>query len=176
MVTFRSLIIPVLVLVIFAGGGFAAYQVADFGQKSAARGAGTTVTNESHVQQVGIWQFTDNSTNEFTAGFNDSVTVYNNSSVQLTEGEDYKWNATDGSIFLYDTASTTDGEPFTITYTYYQNTEEVQELSGPLSVITGGLGQVAYLAAGLALVVFILGFGAFVAKYLGSRGGPRTNR
>lgn len=176
MVTFRQLVIPVLVMVIFVGGGLVAYQVADLGQKAAARDDGTTVTNESHIQQVGMWQFTSNSTNRFTAGFSSNVTVYNNSSTELVEGQDYEWNATDGSIFFYNTASTNDGDPFTITYTYFQNTEGVRELSGPIRVITEGVGSISYLAAGLALVVFVLGFGAFLAKYLGSRGGPRTNR
>lgn len=176
MVTFRSLVVPIMVFVIFVGGAFAAYQVADFGQMGAAHGPGTTVTNESHVQQVGIWQYTDNTTYQYTTGFGDSPTVYNNSSVRMVEGTDYEWNATDGGIYLYNTANTTDGAPFTITYTYYQNTEDVKHLNGPLSAITSALGNLTIFAAGLGLVVFIFGFGVFVAKYLNSRGGPKTNR
>lgn len=175
MPTFRKIVIPVFVFVIFVGGGFAAYQVADLGQKSAARDDGQTAVNETHIQQVGMYQFVDQSTEEFTAGFNDSVTVYNSSDTELVEGEDYEWNSTEGSIFFYDTANTDDGSAFNITYTYYKNTERVRELSGPLGVITGGLGQVAYFAAGLALVVLILAFGALVGSYLGDDG-PQTNR
>jgi len=176
MVTFRSFIVPIMVFVIFAVGGLAAYQVADFGQQSAAHGPGTTATNESHIQQVGIWQYTDNATNQYVTGFNDSPTVYNNSSARLVEGTDYKWNASGGALFIYSTPNTTNGNPFTITYTYYQNTQDVKRLNGPLSTITKALGNLPILAAGLGLVVLIIGFGTFVAKYLGSRSGPRTNR
>lgn len=176
MVEFRSLVIPVVVFVIFAGGAFAAYQVADFGQQSAAHGPGTTVTNESHIQQVGMWQYTDNTTGRYTTGFNDSPTLYNNSSAQLVEGTDYEWNATDGGVYLYSTPNTTDGAQFTITYKYYQNTPDTRRLDTVLRGITKGVGNLSILAAGLGLVILILVFAALVAKHVSSRGGPRTNR
>lgn len=176
MVSFKSIVIPVLVLVIFVAGGLAMYQVADLGQKSAAKDDGTLVENETHVQRIGFWLLTDNSTAQYTAGFNDTVSVYNSSDVELEEGTDYEWNSTDGAVLFKDTESTEDGQTYNITYTYFQNTEQVRELSGPLDVITIGTGHAAYLAAGLAMVVFLLILGGVIAKYHRVRGGPRTRR
>lgn len=173
MPTFRRFVIPVLVLVIVVGGAFAAYQVADSARDSAAQEA-DTVTNETLVQQVGTWQLVSKSTDEFTAGFNDSVTVYNNSSVELTEGTDYEWNETDGAIKFLDTDSTSDGDPANITYTYFENTQEVKRVAGPLDVIVTGLGKFGYAGGAIALVVFLLAVAAFVAKSWAK--GPKTNR
>lgn len=175
MSSFRGIVIPVLVLVLFVAGAFGAYQVADLGQKDAARDGGNLVENETHVQQVGMWQLVDRSTEEFTAGFNDSVTVYNDTSTELAEGDDYEWNASDGAIFFYDTTSTSDGTQFTITYTYFQNTEGVKDLSGPLDVITRGVGQMGYFGAGIALIVFLLAFATIIGKRLGDDT-PTSNR
>lgn len=177
MPSFRKIVIPVLVFVLFVGGAFAAYQIADFGQGAAAQDDGQTVTNESHMQQVGMWQFVDRGTNEYTTGFNDSVTVYNSSDVELTEGTDYRWNETEGTIFFENTPNTTDNAQFNITYTYFSNPPETRELDRVLDTITGGLGQMGYFAGGIALVVFLLAFGGFVAKYVGTKSNqPRTRR
>lgn len=176
MASFKRLVVPVLLFVVIVGGGFTAYYVADLGQGAAAQGDGQTIANETHIQQVDMWQLVDRSTNEYTTGFNDTVVVRNNSSHVLTAGEDYRWNDTEGTIFFEDTASTNDGEPYNITYTYFANTEEVRQLDGPLDVITRGLGLSAYLVGGIALVVFLLALAGLIGKYLGGRGGPRSNR
>lgn len=165
-------------LVIFVGAGIAVYQVADLGQKAAARDAGTDVTNESHIQQVGVWQLTSNSTNQFTAGFDDEITVWNNSTPRskLVEGEDYEWNKSDGALFLKNSPNTTDGQQYLISYTFYTNTDEVQDVAGPLDVLTRGVGNIGYLGAGIALVVFLLGFAWVVSNAISNRSGPRSNR
>lgn len=171
---FSRLVVPVFVFVIFVGGAFAAYQVADLGQDDAAKNL-KTVENESISQQVGIWQLVSKSTDRYTAGFNDTVTVYNSSDVELEEGTDYEWNETDGAIYFYDTASTTDGNSANITYDYYENTEEVKEISGPIGVLTRGVGQMGYFAGGIALVIFLLALGGLLAKKF-TDDGPRSNR
>lgn len=175
MPSFRALVIPVVIMVVFVAGAFTAYQVADIGQKDAARDQGTLVENETHVQRIGFWQLTDNSTNTFFAGANDTVTVYNNSSAVLDRGDDFEWNKTEGAIYFYDTASTNDGDPYNITYTYFTNTKDVQQVSGPLSVVTRGMGYMAYLVAGIAMVVFLLGIVYIVKSFL-DNSTPTTRR
>ena len=175
MPTFRGIVVPVLVLVLFVGGAFTVYQVSEFGQQSAARGDGQTVTNETHIQQVGLYQLVDKATATYTTGFNESVTVYNSSDVQLTEGTDYEWNETEGTILFYSTANTQDGASYNITYTYFENTGDVKTLAGPLEVLTIAIGNLGYLAAGLALVSLLIGFAIAIAKFVGDSG-PTTNR
>lgn len=171
---FTKLVVPVMVFVVFVGGAFAAYQVADNAQDQAARSS-ETVTNETLTQQVGNWQLVSKSTDEFTAGFNDTVTVYNETGTQLEAGTDYEWNSTDGAILYKDTASTQDGNSSTITYDYEENTAVVKDLSGPLGAITTAVGESGYLVGGLGLVVFLLATAGIMAKVVGESG-PRTNR
>lgn len=171
---FSDLLVPVVVFVLFVAAGFAAYQVADLAQRDAAK-TSKTVTNETLTQQVGNWQLVSKSTDQYTAGFNDSVTVYNETGHELTEGDDYLWNSTDGAIRYEDTASTQDGNTSNITYDYEENTQGVKDVSGPLGVVVTAVGDGGYLAGGVGLVVFLLVAVGLVAKYVGSSG-PRTNR
>jgi hypothetical protein len=173
---FRKLIIAVCVFAIFAAGAFTAFQVADLGQKDAPADP-RNVTNETLVQEYDAYQFVDNATKDYTAGFDSDVTVYNNSSVELTEGTDYEWNETDGTIIFKDTAKTTELDEANVSYTYYWNTQRVREVSGPLTVITEAIGRTGLLAGGLALVVLLVSFGGIVAKRIGTSGGlPESNR
>lgn len=172
---FRELVIAVAVFTIFAVGAFTAFQVADLGQKDAPAEP-RNVTNETLVQENDAYQFVDNATREYTAGFNDSVTVYNNSSVELSEGTDYEWNSTDGTIKFIDTAKTTEGDNATISYTYYWNTQNVREVSTPINTIVQAIGRTGFLAGGLALVVLLIAFGGFVASKFNESSLPQTNR
>lgn len=171
----KKLAVAVMVFVIFSGGAFAAYQVANEG-KDAAAATDQRVTNETISQQVGIWQLVGKATEDSTAGFgDDNVTVYNENGTELERGHDYRWNASDGAIYFNDTADTTDGENASVSYNYERNTQEVQEVDGPLSTITGAIGNVAFLAGGIALAVLLLAFAGFFAKNFGGSG-PSTNR
>ena len=172
--SFKKFVVPVLLFAVVAAGAFTAYQVSDLGQADAAREQ-VNVSNESISQQTGIWQLTDNATNTYTTGFQDEVSVYNNTGDELVRGTDYEWNASDGSILFYSTANTTDGASATISYTYGQNTQAVQEVSGPLSGITEGIGLSPILAGGIALVIFLIAVGGFMAKRFADSG-PSTNR
>lgn len=172
---FRKLVVAVIVLVIFAGGGLAAYQVADTAQDDAARTDFKTQTNETVLQQIGVWQLVDRATMEFTVGFNNSTTAYNDSDHELVRGTDYRWNSSDGAVKFLASPNTTQGNNATITYDYRENTEDVQLLAGPVGGVVEALGQSAFLAAGIALIVFLLGIGVFMAKTVRDSG-PRSNR
>jgi len=172
---FRELVIAVAVFTIFVTGAFTAFQVADLGQKDAPAEP-RNVTNESIPQEYDAYQFVDNATLQYTAGFNESVTVYNNSSVELTEGTDYEWNETDGTILFKDTAKTNEGDPANISYTYLYNTQRVREVSTPINTIVQAIGRTGFLAGGLALVVLLIAFGGFVASKFNESSLPQSNR
>lgn len=173
---FKRLAVAVAVFVILVGGAFTAYYVADYGADSAAQEP-AQVTNETISQQVDVWQFVGKATEEHTAGFNESVTVYNSSGVELTKGTDYEWNATRGTIAYRNTANVQDNVNGNITYTYFENTEGVQILSGPIGGITDAIGWLGVLGAGFSLIVLLLAVAALVARAFSGRGGPpRTNR
>jgi len=170
---YANFAIAVIVVVLLAGAAFSAFAIADTAQDDAAQ-ENATVTNETLTQEAGTYQLVSQATDEFTTGFNDSVTVYNSSDVELTAGADYRWNATDGAILFESSPRTQDGASANITYQYQQNTAGVQEVSGPLNTITANMGLLATLGGGVSLVVFVLAFGGLIAKHLGS--GPQTRR
>jgi len=172
---FQRMVIAVAVFVMFVGGAFTAYQVADLGQKNAPSDA-RNVTNETIPQEYDAYQFVDKALLEYTAGFNDSVTVYNSSDVELEQGTDYEWNDTDGTIRFLNTPKTDESNPATITYQYQWNTQRVREVSGPLSVVTDAIGKMGLFAGGLSLVVFLVVTGGFVAKRIGGSNVPARNR
>jgi hypothetical protein len=168
MAGWKSYIVGVMLFVAIVAGAFAVMQIADASQDQAATGDGVTVENETYVQQVGIYQLTQNSTNEFTARFDKNVTVYNNSSALLIEGNDYEWNESDGAIKFLSSPNTTDGEQANITYTYYSNTQGVRDIAGPLGVVIKALRLLPTMAAGLVLVVFFLAMSALIIRQMGN--------
>lgn len=165
---FRRYVIAILVFVIFVAAAFTMMIVADLSEDSAAQVA-DNVTNESINQQVDLWQFVNKAIEDDTAGFNESVTVYNSSDVELEEGVDYEWNATDGTIKYHNTAKVNDGETGNISYTYFRNTQEVSELSKVIDPIVAFVSRSGLFVGGLGLVVVFLAFGSLVARYLGGQ-------
>jgi hypothetical protein len=150
------------------------FQVADAGQDQAADQQ-LTQTNESIVQEYDAYQFVDVALDEYTTGFNSTVTVYNSTNATLTEGTDYEWNETDGTILFKSTANTTEGNTAYITYDYTENTPGVQTLSGPVGVIVEAVGTFGLLGGGFAFVVFLLAIAVFFGKKFTSSA-VKTNR
>lgn len=173
MASFKSVMVAVMMFVLVTVVAFGGYQVADASQDGAAT-VDRTVTNETITQYYDTWQLVNKSTAEFTAGFSDSVTVYNSTDTELTRDVDYAWNATDGAILFYDTPSTNATANATITYEYQENTNTVKQLAGPIGVVVKGLGQLPLMAAGLGFAVIFFAVGAIVLKQ--TRGGPQTRR
>jgi len=165
---FRTLVVAVAVFTLFVGGGFAAFQVADTSQEESARTT-TNVTGESIVVQYDIYQLTDKAESRYTLSFNNSsVAVFNESGAELTRGTDYEWNNTDGTIRFLNTTATTEGNNATIAYTVVENTETVQSIGGPLSVVVNALGNNGIYIAGFALIIFLLGAAGIFGKYFHS--------
>lgn len=163
---FRRYVIPVVLFVLVAGVAFGTMMMAGAASDSAARTA-ESVTNESISQQTGIWQFVKKATVDSTAGFNESVTAYNASGAKLTKGVDYEWNATDGTIQYLNSANVTDGATGNISYTYFENTQEVQLLSQIIDPIMLFVSSSPLLVGGLALGILLLAAVAILAKYMG---------
>jgi len=177
MATWKSIMVAVALFVITVAVAFGAFQIADAAQDSAAT-VDKTVENETLTQYYDNYQLVNKSTEEFTAGFNNTATVYNSSGVELTDGTDYDWNATDGAITFYDTDNTTAGENATITYTYFENANVVKKIAGPLKPMVEGIGRFPLMVAGLGLAVLFFSFVAILLRStsnLGSKG-PGSRR
>lgn len=172
---FRRYVVPVLLFVMVVGVAFGTLQMTDAAADSAAREA-VNVTNESVSQQVGLWQFVNKATADHTTGFGENVTVYNASDAELTEGVDYRWNSTDGSIYYENTANVTDGDVGNISYTYYRNSQEVRGLSRVINPIVGFVAQFPLFVGGLGLGILLLAAVAILSRYLNNSSAPKTNR
>jgi hypothetical protein len=165
----------IIVFVAVVGIAFATLTIADAARNDGARVA-DSVDNESIVQEVGLWQFTNQALDDDTAGFNETVTVYNSSGDELTRGTDYEWNATDGSITYFNTANVTDGLTGNISYAYFRNTQPVNELAQIVAPVVALVSWSPLLVGGLALAMILLAAAALVGRYMGGSDRPRSNR
>lgn len=159
---FSRLVVPVAIFVVFTVGAFAVLQVAEAGQRGAPATTQTEV-NESLVVEYDAYQFVDAATAEWTAGFTENVTVYSNGT-ELQEGDDYRWNSTDGTILYLDTNATVEGNSSTITYEYEQNTDRVQEVGAVIQPIVRAVGRGGLLAAGFGFVGFLVVFAGIIGR------------
>jgi hypothetical protein len=171
---YRTYVIAVLLFVAVAGMALATLTMVDAARNEGARVA-DSVDNETIVQEVGIYQFVNQALDDDTAGFNETVTVYNNSSAELTRGVDYEWNSTDGSIKYLNTPNVTDGATGNISYAYFRNTQDVNALAGIIGFVVGFVGWSPLLVGGLGLGVVLLAAAAILTKFIGDSG-PRGNR
>lgn len=111
------------------------------------------VTNESFVQDVGNWTPVDAADEAGLIRFNDTVTVYNSSGSELTEGTDYEWAPANGSVLISDTASTTDGASASVTYEYDRRPEQSTAMLAPLRTLFEIGGVLPLAVGGGALLV-----------------------
>lgn len=171
---FRRFVIPIVLFVLVAGIAIGTLTIADAASDEAARTA-ENVTNETINQQVDVWQYVNRSLDDSTAGFNESITAYNNTGVELTKGTDYQWNATDGTIKYENTPRVNDNTNGNVSYTYFENTQNVNALSAIIDPLVLFVSQTPLLIGGLALGVILLAAAGILSKYVGDSG-PKTNR
>lgn len=172
---YRKYVVAVLLFVAVAGIGIATLEIADSAKDGADRQP-VNVTNESIVQEVGLWQFTNKALEDDTAGFRSNVTVFNSSDHELVEGTDYEWNETDGTVTYFNTQNVTDGNTGNISYTYLENTRQVSVLSRVIDPVVGFVSWSPLLVGGLGLAVLLLAAAAIVTKYVGGSGGVQRRR
>ena len=129
----------VLVIAVLATGAAQSDATRDF-----------SVTNESVT--VDFSNATPVDSTDVAVSFNDSVTVYNSSDTELTNGTDYEWHPGNGSVSWFDTPNLVDGETATISYTHQAPSEGSRELGGVLSTAFRGGALLLLLFAGLAVL------------------------
>jgi hypothetical protein len=116
-----------------------------------------TVTNESLTAQIDTWQQVDSP--NYTRSFYDNETVYNSSGAALTEGSDYEWLTSNGSVYFNSSGSVSSGDDVTISYAYTAPPETARQLKSviklPIQVLFpfGALIIVALAVAGFAIAI-----------------------
>lgn len=94
-----------------------------------------TVENETLTQDIGNWTATDSTTRTGVTGWYDNESVYASDGSQLTEGTDYEWSTMNGSVYWYNTSSTTDGGSANVSYAYDRRPDQATTMIGPLAVL-----------------------------------------
>lgn len=98
------------------------------------------VTNESVTAEVGTYVDLEN--NDLVSS---SVTVYNSTDAEMTEGTDYEVAYDNGSIKALSGGSITDGNTITVSYDYEATSDMVATIAGliPLLILVSVLAFVA---------------------------------
>lgn len=121
-------------------------------------GADYTVDGETQNASVGSWTALNPPTK--ASYFYDNETVTNSTGTQLTEGTDYEFNASGGSLTYFNTQSVTDGEEMTVDYAYAGPSPGSRSLFGVISI------PIDYvLPAGLLISMAMTIVGLSVALY-----------
>lgn len=98
------------------------------------------VTNESVTAEVGTYVDLEN--NDLVSS---SVTVYNSTDAEMTEGTDYEVAYDNGSVKALSGGSITDGNTITVSYDYEATSDMVATIAGliPLLILVSVLAFVA---------------------------------
>jgi len=134
---FTILIVALGLGILFAGGVNVGYEQSF---------EDVDVTNESITVDYNNLVFVNEEPTE--GEYEETVTVYNDTDALLTDGTDYEWYASNGSVKWYDTNATQAGEAAAISYTYEDPTEDQAAMSGALRAISLALVFVLFLLVG----------------------------
>lgn len=122
-----------------------------------------TVTNESMTAQLDTWQQVD--APNYTRSFYDNETVYDSGGAALTEGSDYEWSTSNGSVYFYSSGTVSSGEEVSISYAYTAPLETARQLKGVVSIPI----QVLFPFGALIVVAFaVAGFAIAIRNWVGS--------
>jgi|GEM_PF-2702825 len=126
--------------------------------------------SETHVADVGN-ESTVNAPN-YTLGFWDNETIVDSQGNTLTEGTDYEWNTSTGTITWLSSPDVDDGETMTVDYAYWAKTQQARTLRALFQVPIGVIIPLSVLIiAGMA----VAGLAAGVYALFGGRGGGRRS-
>lgn len=130
--------------------------VAGFQMALINAGEDVTVVNETFTPSADTVITLDDS-NIDGAFYEESVVVYNNSSVEMTEGTDYTWFQKNGTIKPLSGGDLAPDDEGTITYSYQETTQEQRDMAQILGFLPEILGFALPLLALLAFLVFARG-------------------
>lgn len=138
-------------------GAFAVLAVAGAGYQNTPTPQ-QSVTNESIIVEYDAWQQVDAAQDDAFVKSFDNETVRNSTGATLTEGTDYEYNASDGTIIFLSTSSTTEGNTGEIDYDHVSHTDETQRWHDVIAPIVRRF-PVLILVAPVVFVVGILAWG-----------------
>lgn len=102
-------------------------------------------TNETMTVEYGVWKPVDPAETNRLQSAQDNEAVRSGNT--LTEGTDYEWNASDGTIRFYNTAETSEGDTAYLDYTYTGTTATAARWAQPIFAVIGVLPIFAFGAA-----------------------------
>lgn len=133
-----------------------------------------TVENETLTADVGNWTALSPPTK--ASFFYDNESIEDASGGQLSEGSDYEFNATEGTVLVYASGSVTDGDTLTVSYVYAGPSEGTRLLFGVIELpVRYVLPASILLSFGFTMVGLAIGLHRFAGQLTGS-GGTRFSR
>lgn len=112
----------------------------------------TAVVNESFTADLGTAVALDESNRDVV--YNDTVTVYNSSTVLVEQDGNYTWHAGNGTLRINaSTGQFSQGESGTVSYNYTVPTEEQRVVRDVALIIPGTLGDTIMLIMGLVILL-----------------------
>lgn len=145
------IIITVIGLVILASMGVMAFQTT-----LENAGENEIEVNETFTPSIGSAVELDNSKLN-GAYYDEDVTVYNSSDDLMTEGTDYEWYTSNGTIEALSGAGLADGGDGNITYSWQQTTEEQRTFAAMLAQIPNFIGYALPLGILFMFLAFLRG-------------------
>jgi len=129
------------------------------------------VLDETQSADIGNWTRVD--APHFAISFYENETIVNSEGVTLSEGSDYDFNSSDGTVYYYNTTDVSDGENMSIDYYYRARIEQARNIKSIL-----GIGARLVLPATIlvAVAVSIAGFAVVLVKWWQTNSGyPSRN-
>lgn len=136
-----------ILLVVFAILLIAGIQMFDAGASAAADE--NLITNESWTSDPGTYVTLDRSNEGYA--YNNSVVVRNATGATMTDGTDYDWNESDGTIKAIAGGDLDPAQSANITY----SVEEQTEVQQGITAIIGGTLKVSHLMLVVLLVALM---------------------
>jgi hypothetical protein len=132
--------------------------------------ANHTVTNEQLTADVGNYTRVD--APDHALSFYDNETVTNSSGGTLQEGSDYEWNASDRTIYFYNSSThVSDGEQVEIDYAY---TSKIETARGLKTILGIPIRYVYPFGILVALAVSIGGVAVALVKWFSPGSGSSS--
>lgn len=101
---------------------------------------------------------------DFAISYFDNETITNSNGTTLTEGSDYTWNSSTGTISWINSSSVSDGESMTIDYAYTAKTSESRRFKTILGLLIESVLPVIVLLVAAMTIVALAGAMAAIGR------------